>query len=85
MFVMGKKRVVKIPNSVKIHCPHCGKNNQIPFNQESVFKLECRNNKCKKLIETPIMRCCLICAYSGKKCYTETIIEAKRKGLEVRY
>ena len=80
---MGRKRVVRIPNSVKIHCPHCGKNNQIPFTKESVFRMECR--KCKQPIETPIMRCCLICAYSGKKCYAEMMMEAKIKGLEIRY
>jgi len=79
---MGRKRVIKIPNSVKIHCPHCGKNNQIIFSKESIFKMECR--KCKKLIETPIMRCCLICAYSKKKCYGEMMMEAKTKGLEVK-
>ena len=81
---MGRKRILRIPNSVKIKCPHCGKNNQIPFSKESVFKMECRNSKCKQQIETPIMHCCLICAYSKKKCYTQMMLEAKTKNLEVK-
>jgi len=81
----GKKRVARIPNSVKIHCPHCGKNNQIPFSKDSVFKMECKNSKCKQQITTPIMHCCLICAYAkGKKCYTQLMLDVKRKGLEVK-
>jgi ribosomal protein S27E len=80
---MGKKRVVRIPNSVKIKCPSCGKNNQIPFSKESVFKMECK--KCKQEITTPIMHCCLICAYAkGKKCYTQLMLDVKRRGLEVK-
>jgi hypothetical protein len=84
---MGRKRVIKIPNSFKIHCPNCGKNNQYPFTKESVFKIECKNSKCKQIIETPIMQCCLICAFGkGKvKCYTQSMIEAKQKNLEVKY
>ncbi len=80
---MGRKRIIKIPKSVKIKCPECGKNNSVKFAKEGVFKLECRG--CGKMIETPIMQCCLICAFSGKKCYSQLMLEAKQKNLEVRF
>jgi hypothetical protein len=44
--------------------------------------MECR--KCKKMIETPIRYCCLICA-SGKKCYSEMMSEARLKKLDMRF
>lgn len=79
---MGRKRVIKIPKSAKIKCPHCNKNNQVPYTKEGVFALECR--QCKNKIETPIMQCCLVCTYSGKKCYTQLMLEARQKGLLVK-
>ena len=54
-------------NLANLKCPHCGhiKEIEIPQNKCLVF-LECE--RCKKLITTPEGECCVICAYSDKKC-----------------
>jgi len=80
---MGRKKsVIKIPANVKIKCPHCNQNNQVAFTKEGTFNLQCK--KCKEMILTPINQCCLICAFSNKKCYTRLMMEAHTKNLEVR-
>jgi len=48
-----------------------------------INSFECK--KCGQKTITPIMKCCIICAFSGKKCAPSSIMEAKMKGLEIRY
>ncbi len=81
---MSRKRVVKIPNSAAIKCPHCGKKTRVPvFPETNTYFLDCK--KCKQKIETPPAHCCLICAFSNKKCPESLLMEARTKNLEVRY
>ncbi|MEM2956483.1 MAG: GDCCVxC domain-containing (seleno)protein [Candidatus Pacearchaeota archaeon] len=79
---MGRKRIIKIPKSVKIKCPHCGKKNLIKMPKENIYFFECK--KCKNKIETPQSQCCILCAYSNSRCYNELIRTAQRNELEVR-
>jgi hypothetical protein len=80
---MGKKKIQKIPKSIKIKCPNCGKNNLIAMPKECIYFLDCK--KCKKKIETPQMQCCIVCTYSKSQCVPNLLREAHRKNLEVRY
>lgn len=58
---MNKKEIANLK------CPHCGHmmKVEIPQNGCLVF-WKCE--KCQKLITTPKGECCVICAYSDKKC-----------------
>jgi len=79
---MGRKKIIKIPKSVKIKCPKCGKNNMITMPKNNIYFFECR--KCKNKAETPQSQCCILCAYGNSPCYPELMRMAQRKGLEVR-
>lgn len=50
-----------------LKCPFCGyiMKAEIPEDRCLAF-LKCE--KCQKLIKTPNSECCVICAYSDKKC-----------------
>jgi len=64
---MGRKRKLKIPKSAMIKCPSCGKRSRIKISEnESVYFYECK--KCKNKLNTPASQCCIICAYTDKKC-----------------
>ena len=79
-----KKRVIIVPSSVTIKCPHCSKSSKISlFNDTYIGNLVCK--KCKQNIETPPAHCCVVCAFSKKKCPQSLILEAKMKNLEIRY
>lgn len=80
---MGKKRIQKIPKTVKLKCPLCLQITQI--NLEKTDKLSsyiC--NKCENEIKTPMMRCCVVCAFSNKKCPYSLKVEAHSRGWELR-
>ena len=78
-----KKSHIKIPKTVLIKCPFCGKRNRIKTSIErQIYFIECKG--CKKKIQTPITRCCLICAFSNKKCPSSLIREAKTKNLKIK-
>ncbi len=80
---MPRKRVVKIPDSATIKCPHCGRNSRISLSEDRFLgNIECK--KCKNKIETPPAHCCLICAFSKKQCPQSLIMEAKMKNLEIK-
>ncbi|MDO8517446.1 MAG: hypothetical protein Q7S33_04970 [Nanoarchaeota archaeon] len=80
---MGRKKLIqKIPKAVIIKCPHCSEKTKIKISQEGVFSLDCK--KCKQKISTPITQCCIICAFSDKKCPRSLMIEARAKGLEIK-
>lgn len=80
---MGRKKIIKIPSSYLVKCPTCGKNNRIKVLnlQQSFQKFECK--KCKNTISAPISQCCVLCAYSNKKCPNNLLIEANSKKLSV--
>lgn len=81
---MSRKKVVKIPKTATIKCPHCGKGNRVPVSEnENIYFLECK--KCRQRIETPQSKCCLVCAFSKKKCPASLMREALMKGLEIRH
>lgn len=81
---MGRrKRVVKIPSRATIKCPHCSKNSRVSLSEDKFLgSLECK--KCRQKIETPPSHCCVICAFSNKKCPQSLLMEAKMKGLEIK-
>jgi predicted Zn finger-like uncharacterized protein len=81
---MRKKRIQIIPASALIKCPHCSKRTRVSLSQEFYQgKLVCK--KCGELIQTPPAYCCVVCAFSNKKCPQSLITEARIKGLELRY
>ncbi|MBI5148419.1 hypothetical protein HZA33_01950 [Candidatus Pacearchaeota archaeon] len=80
---MGRKRILKIPNSATIKCPSCNKNTRMKIEKDrSPQFFHCR--KCKKDVQTPITKCCIICAFSDKKCLHSLLMEAHAKGLQVK-
>jgi len=81
---MSKKKRVLISSSATIKCPHCSKNSRISlFDDTYIGNLVCK--KCKQNIETPPAHCCVVCAFSKKKCPQSLILEAKMKNLEIKY
>ena len=40
--------------------------------------------KCSVEVRNPLTQCCVICAFSGKRCPCTLFMEAKVKGLELR-
>ncbi|MBU3913591.1 MAG: hypothetical protein KKB21_00425 [Nanoarchaeota archaeon] len=78
---MRKKRVV-IPKSATINCPHCSKKSRVNLSEDTFLGiLECK--KCKQKIETPPAHCCVVCAFSAKRCPQSLVLEAKMKGLDI--
>jgi hypothetical protein len=53
-----------------LKCPHCGhiQEVEIPENKCLAF-LKCKD--CEKIISAPNSECCVICAYSDKKCFSK--------------
>jgi len=81
---MAKKRIVKIPKTATIKCPFCGKGTRMDVSSDkNVYFLDC--GKCKQRIETPQSKCCLVCAFSKKRCPASLMREAQMKELEIRY
>jgi hypothetical protein len=69
---------LRLPKSVFVKCPHCGKKGKIPIEvNKSYHKVECP--KCKTDIHSPRMQCCVICAFSNKKCPGTMIYEHEFK------
>ncbi len=78
-----KKIFQKIPKRANIKCPHCSNINRINVPEDSLItSIECK--KCKQTITTPIMKCCIICAFSNTKCPYNLKVGAKAKGLILR-
>lgn len=78
-----KKKQVTIPKTATVKCPHCGKSSRIRLEEDKFLgNLEC--GKCKQKIETPPAYCCVVCAFSKKKCPQSLILEARMKGLEIK-
>lgn len=80
---MAKKRIMKIPKTVLLQCPHCkAKSKALVSTENCPQSFECP--KCKQHVQNPITQCCIICAFSNKKCPRSLYMEAKIKGLELR-
>lgn len=80
---MGRKRIIKIPISAKIICPNCNKTTILKVEKDSSPQFfEC--NKCKQRTQTPITKCCVICAFSNKNCVHTLRMEAHKKHLEIK-
>ncbi len=80
---MAKKRFQKIPKTIMLRCPHCvSKSKAIVSIESCPQQFVCP--KCSAEVRTPLTQCCVICAFSGKKCPRTLFMEAKVKGLELR-
>lgn len=54
-------------NFANLECPYCGYIMEVEIPQKGCLVFwKCQ--KCQKLITTPKGECCVICAYSDKKC-----------------
>lgn len=80
---MAKKRIQKIPKHVLLKCPYCSaKNKAIVDIENCPQSFTCP--KCNQEVKNPLTSCCVICAFSDKKCPRTLYMEAKVKGLELR-
>jgi len=81
---MGRKKVIRIAKNAKIKCVNCETVSlrKIPENASPQY-FDC--DKCKTRMQAPLTSCCIICAYTGKKCAPSSLLEAKIKDLEVKY
>ena len=78
-----KKRVAKIPKNVLLKCPICSmKSRAIGSIDNCPQSFICP--KCNAEVKNPLTSCCVICAFSGKKCPRTLFAEARVKGLELR-
>ncbi|MFC1686002.1 GDCCVxC domain-containing (seleno)protein [Nanoarchaeota archaeon] len=75
---MGRKKKLKIPKSCMIKCSDCGKRSRVKVPEnEGLYHYECK--KCKKKLEIPASQCCLICAYSNKRCVPSLKRQSERR------
>ncbi len=82
---MGRKKTfAKIPQVARIKCPHCDaiSKRKVPLDASPQY-FDC--DKCGQRTVTPLTSCCVICAFTGKKCVPSLMMEARAKGLEIRY
>jgi|SRR3989338_30471 len=83
MFNMGRKRIIKIPKTAGIKCPHCLQISRVKVPEDASLPFfECK--KCEQKVSTPLASCCIICAFSNKRCYRSLMMEAHAKKLEIR-
>ena len=80
---MGRKRVLRLSKTAKIKCPKCSAFSvrKVPEDSSPGF-FDC--DKCNSRIVAPVTQCCVICAYTNKKCINSLKMEAKVKRLELR-
>lgn len=81
---MGRRKTfLKIPEVATIKCPSCGAKSKrkVPLDASPQY-FDC--DKCSARIQTPITGCCIICAFTNKKCVPSLKMEAMAKGLELR-
>jgi len=80
---MGRKRIIRIPKTASVKCPHCSQVSRVSVPQNASLPfLDCR--KCEQKITTPLASCCIICAFSNKNCSRSLMMEAHTKQLELR-
>lgn len=80
---MGRKKVLRIPHVANITCMQCGKKSRrtVPLDSSPCY-FDC--DQCDFRMCTPVHACCIICAFTGKKCVPALKLEAYQKGLDVR-
>ncbi|MBI3334092.1 hypothetical protein HYZ97_01275 [Candidatus Pacearchaeota archaeon] len=79
---MGRRKILRIPKIVSLKCPSCSavSRRKVPDNSPMYFDCD----KCTTRIQAPITACCIICAFTGKKCIPSLKMEAHAKGLNLR-
>ena len=80
---MAKKRFQKIPKTIMLRCPYCVSKSKAVVSIESCPQFYVCP-KCSQEVKAPLTECCVICAFSGKKCPRTLFMEARVKGLELR-
>jgi hypothetical protein len=80
---MAKKRIMKIPSFMILRCPLCSKKSKAKVSID-ICPQSFVCPKCNAEVKNNLMNCCVICAYSGKKCPRTLYMEARVKGLELR-
>ncbi len=80
---MAKKRIQKIPKHVLLKCPSCSAKSKAIVSVENSPQLYICP-KCNVEVRNPLTQCCVICAFSDKKCPRTLFMEARVKGLEIR-
>lgn len=80
---MGRKKILRIPRIASITCQLCGKvcKRAVPPDASPGY-FDC--DGCGQRTTVPVTACCVICAFTGKKCVPALKLEAHRKGLELR-
>jgi len=81
---MGRKKTyLKVPLHATIKCPHCSATSKRKVPEDSSPQyFDC--DKCNTRTQTPITGCCIICAFTKKKCVPTLKMQARMKGLELR-
>jgi Zn ribbon nucleic-acid-binding protein len=80
---MARKKTMKIPKRVSVKCPNCSGKKRVEVSAEKGMNyFDCEG--CGQNVKTPITKCCIICAFSDKKCPSSLVMEAKIKKLELR-
>jgi len=80
---MARKKYIKIPKEVAIKCSNCGKTNKLKLKiDDCPQSFECK--RCSQKILTPPSKCCIVCAFTNKKCPASLLMEAKIKGLKIK-
>jgi hypothetical protein len=80
---MGRKKILRISKIASIKCVKCNaiSRRKVPEDSSPGF-FDC--DKCNERINVPVTQCCVICAFTNKKCVPSLKMEAKIKGLELR-
>ena len=80
---MGRKRFIKLPEVATIMCRNCGQKSKrrVPEDASPQY-FDC--DKCGQRMQTPINACCIICAFTKKKCVPSLIMEARAKSLTIK-
>lgn len=80
---MGRKKILRIAKVAKIKCNNCGafSMRKVPEDSSPGY-FDC--DKCNAHVTVPITHCCVICAFTNKKCVPSLKMEARIKGLELR-
>jgi predicted nucleic acid-binding Zn ribbon protein len=81
---MGRKKSVqRIPKSAMLKCPHCSQRTRAIVDVDNCpQKYTCP--KCNQEVRNPLTSCCVICAFSNKKCPRTLLAQARVKGWELR-
>ncbi|MDO8564216.1 MAG: hypothetical protein Q7R87_04355 [Nanoarchaeota archaeon] len=80
---MGRKKILRIAKTAKIKCNICSALSirKVPEDSSPGY-FDC--DKCSAHITVPVTQCCVICAFTKKKCVPSLKMEARIKGLELR-